>query len=63
MCCENWVSMPDWMFSQWIVTKVSRSSRLCSCHRPTAWPISWIVFPVEQPEPMLIVCRPPRMPT
>ena len=33
------------MFSQLIVTCESRSSRLCSCQRPRAWPISWTAFP------------------
>src|SRR5829696_6160564 len=51
------------MLLKLIVTKLSRSSRLCSCHRPTACPISWIALPLPQPGPSLINCSPPRFPT
>ena len=45
------------------VTNRSRSSRLCSCQRPTVCPISWMVLPVVQFEPRMTNCSPPRMPT
>jgi hypothetical protein len=52
---EVWL-WPDSMFCQRIVTNVSRSSRLCSCQSPTAWPISCTACPNWQPAARLITC-------
>src|SRR5829696_2542881 len=63
MCWSKLCTVLGSVLAKTIRTKVSRSSRLCSCHSPTVCPISWIAFPVLQPPDSEICCLPPWRPT
>ena len=57
ICWLKLCSRPGSMLAQTMRTLVSRSSRLCSCHRPSAWQISWTAIPsVSQPAPSEMSC-------